>query len=182
MEKKYLTVQALEGAKSVIEEVGQQYKAMFGRNYVGLIEKYRVEDAEIILVTMGVFALMTKFVVDALRDKGIKLGMVKVRVFRPFPDEAIVDTLKGTKLVIILERNSLESLYKDTKAALYGKAQPLVMGRAMGIGGKEVNYYDITRVVGQGLHALEVGRVEKEYDWEPLGPLDFDPFEEDVGE
>lgn len=185
MEKKFLQCKALEDAKEVILRVGDEYKATFGRDNVGTIQPYRCQDAEVIVVTMGAMSSTTRFVIDAMRDAGTKVGMVKLRVFRPFPKQELADELAKAKVVVVLERNSLAALFTEIKAAIYDSiavTRPLVMGRIVGIGGREITYVDVSKIISEGLEAANAGKAERPLAWEPIKSIDFDPFEEDVGE
>lgn len=183
MDKKYVMIRSLNQAKEVIEKVGAEYKTLFGRPYGGLLETYYCQGADIAIVTMGHFTQTCKFVVGALREEGMKVGIVKLRAIRPFPSEALAEALKDAKVVLTIERNSLEVLFSETKAALYeSKHKPIVMGRVTGIGGRESTYMDIAKMIDEAFAALKQGKPEKVYDWAPIWSLDFDPFEEDVGE
>jgi len=172
-------------AEDVIEEVGQQYKELFGSDHVGCIETEECEDAEVVVVTMGDLVAQMRLVVEALRQKGEKIGLVKLRVFRPFPTKALVKALEKARVVVVIERNSLAAVFSELKAALYGngnKPSPLVLGRLVGIGGRIVQMSHISRALADGFEALETGKVDKDLDWIPIKSLDFDPFEADVGE
>jgi pyruvate ferredoxin oxidoreductase alpha subunit len=181
MDKKYVMVRALKEATGVIEEIGKEYAETFDSHYVGLLEPYRCDDADLVFVTMGFITPTVRFVVDGLRDEGVRAGVLKIRTYRPFPERAIADILGRAKVAVIIERNSLEMVFRDVRSALYATASPpLIMGRAVGIGGRRVSTYDIMKIAQEGADALKTGKIEKEYDWEPIKTLDFDPFEEDV--
>jgi pyruvate ferredoxin oxidoreductase alpha subunit len=103
-EMRYLIQQTMELAKDKIERVANDFKTKFGRYYGGLIDKYQADDADTLLVGMGSMIGTMKDVADRLRSKGRKIGVVKVRAFRPFPKEKLYDALKGAKNVIIFEK------------------------------------------------------------------------------
>ena len=103
MEHKVQQAEAMKGAKKRILEVAAQFAALTGREY-GLFEAYRMEDAEIALVLIGSSAGTAKVTVDALRARGIPAGLVKIRVFRPFPAEELAQTLKNVKALAILDK------------------------------------------------------------------------------
>ena len=94
---------ALENSKEVILEVAEKYRALSGRGF-GLFEEYRTEDADYIILIMGSAAGTTKQAVDELREQGKKVGVLKLRVFRPFPAKEIAEALKNCKAVAILDR------------------------------------------------------------------------------
>ena len=103
MESKKIQEIALENSKEVILEVAEKYRALSGRGF-GLFEEYRTEDADYIILIMGSAAGTTKQAVDELREQGKKVGVLKLRVFRPFPAKEIAEALKNCKAVAILDR------------------------------------------------------------------------------
>jgi pyruvate/2-oxoacid:ferredoxin oxidoreductase alpha subunit len=96
---------ALQRTKTKLEEIEGEFQKVFGRSYGGQIEEYRCEDADIVFVALGSCVGTAKTVVDQKRDEGLKVGLVKVRLFRPFPREKMAAALKGRKAVGILDRN-----------------------------------------------------------------------------
>ena len=103
MEAKKNQETALENAKEVILEVAKKFKEISGREY-GFFEEYKTEDADYIMLIMGSAAGTAKEAVDHLREQGKKVGVLKLRVFRPFPAEEIAEALKGCKAVAIMDR------------------------------------------------------------------------------
>ena len=103
METKMNQRLAMKNAKKVILEVAAEFEKISGRKY-GFFEEYKLDDAEVAIVIMGSAAGTTKDAIDALRAKGIKAGLLKIRVFRPFPGEEIAEALKNVKAVAILDR------------------------------------------------------------------------------
>jgi pyruvate ferredoxin oxidoreductase alpha subunit len=104
-ELRYKHLAAMERAKAKFDEVDKSYGDFFGRYYGGQIEEYRCEDAEVILLTSGSAAGTAKTVIDARREQGQKVGLVKLRMFRPFPREKLAKVLKGRKAVGVLDRS-----------------------------------------------------------------------------
>ena len=96
---------ALERARTKLEEIEREFEEVFGRSYGGQIEEYRCQDADIILVGMGSLIGTAKVVVDQKREEGLKVGLVKVRLFRPFPWEKLVNALKGSKAIGVVDRD-----------------------------------------------------------------------------
>jgi len=155
METRYRLQKAIEASTDMIEEVADQFKRTFGRYQGGLVEKYRLEGAETVIVSMGSVVGTIKEVVDELRDKGKKVGVLKIRAFRPFPKEAIYDALKNVKNVIVMEKaislGATGILYDEIKAALYGKpSQPKVSGFIAGLGGRDIPKESIMKVIEKG--------------------------------
>ena len=120
-----------------------QFAALTGREY-GLFEAYRMEDAEIALVLIGSSAGTAKVTVDALRARGIPAGLVKIRVFRPFPAEELAQTLKNVKALAILDKAESFSaqggpLLAEVRAALYDlEPRPRTVGYVYGLGGRDI--------------------------------------------
>ena len=150
-EHKYQQAEAMRNAKQVILEVAKDFEKMTGRKY-GLIEEYRLEDAEIAIVCMNSTAGTTKEVVDALRERGIKAGLLKVRVFRPFPVEEIGKALYHLKAVAVLDKaDSLNgaggALYTDVTSAMYlNKNNVPTSSYIYGIGGRDTTTKEIESV------------------------------------
>ena len=150
-EHKYQQAEAMRNAKQVILEVAKDFEKMTGRKY-GLIEEYRLEDAEIAIVCMNSTAGTTKEVVDALRERGIKAGLLKVRVFRPFPVEEIGKALSHLKAVAVLDKaDSLNgaggALYTDVTSAMYlNKNNVPTSSYIYGIGGRDTTTKEIESV------------------------------------
>ena len=105
MEFKYAVHGAMQNGKERMKEIFSELANITGRNYGGLIEAYRTEDAEIILVAIGSLAGTIKEAVDELRSNNERVGLVKIRCYRPFPHEDIWDAIKGAKIVLVTEAN-----------------------------------------------------------------------------
>lgn len=142
METKMAQNTAMNNAKKVILEVGREFGAMSGRSY-GFFEEYRLEDADYALVMIGSAAGTTKDAVDALREQGMKVGLLKLRVFRPFPDEEIANALKNCKTVAVMDRSECfrgkgGPLGAEVKAALYDYAKDVkAFNLIYGLGGRD---------------------------------------------
>jgi pyruvate ferredoxin oxidoreductase alpha subunit len=152
METRYRLQQAIEASKQVIEDVANEFKKVFGRYAGGLVDKYRLEGARTVIVAMGSVVGTIREVVDELREKGEKIGLLKIRAFRPFPKEAIYDALKEVDNIIIMEKAlSLGMggiLLNETKAVFYGrKKQPKISGFIVGLGGRDVPNKSIINAV-----------------------------------
>ena len=132
---------AMQDALGLIEKVDKEFGDLFGRRY-GLIDPYRCDDAEYIFVTSGTVASTTRKVIDDLRDEGIKAGSLKIRVFRPFPFEAVLDVLSKAKKVAVIDRNisfgSHGIFYQEIKSALYGRTDIPIIGFIAGLGGRDI--------------------------------------------
>jgi len=166
-EHKRQQVEAMKKAPAVIKEIGDAYGKLSGRPY-GMIESYRLEDAEMALVALGSTAGTTKVVVDELRDAGKKVGLLKIRSFRPFPGREIAEALKGVKAVGVLDRSISFGapggpVEKEIKAALYGGGQT-VANFVYGLGGRDMSMTDIKSVFEQ-LESIGAGKTPAD---EPL--------------
>ena len=160
--------EAMKAAKQVILDVAADFEKWTGRKY-GLFEKYKLDDAEIAIVCMNSTAGTTKFVVDQLREKGIKAGLLKIRVFRPFPAEEIAQALSHLKAVAVLDKaDSLNAaggaLYEDVASAMYqsGAQVPLV-NYVYGIGGRDTRADEIESVYNDLLDIKYAGKVDDPY-------------------
>ncbi|AGJ61827.1 transketolase C-terminal domain-containing protein [Saccharolobus islandicus] len=147
---RYEAMEAMERAKGVIEEVMNEYERISGRKQNGLVECYKCEDAKYVFVTMGAWSGDCKVAVDRLRDAGVEAGLLKIRVFRPFPKEKIEEYLRSMKGVIVLDRaysyGSGGILANEIKATLYGYRVP-VYSVIAGIGGKDVRPRHFQKVI-----------------------------------
>lgn len=103
LRKKHMA--AMERVKSKVEEIDGEFAQAFGRSYGGQVEEYRAEDADIVLVTSGSAVGTARTVVDAKREEGIKVGLVKLRLYRPFPTQRLAEALKGKKAIGVLDRS-----------------------------------------------------------------------------
>ena len=167
-EHKAAQAEAMKNAKQVILDVAKDFEKMTGRKY-GLFEEYKLDDAEIAIVCMNSTAGTTKFVVDKLRSQGIKAGLLKVRVFRPFPVDEIANSLSHLKAIAILDKaDSLNAaggaLFEDVTSAMYvnNKNVPAV-NYVYGIGGRDTKSDDIEKVYNDLLEIVKTGKVENPY-------------------
>lgn len=142
---------AMKNAKKVILEVAEEFEKMTGRKY-GLFEEYKLDDAEYVIVCMNSTAGTVKYAVNELRKEGIKSGLLKVRVFRPFPGEEIAKALSKAKAVAILDKaDSLNgqggALYEDVVAGMYNEKLNIpAINYIFGIGGRDTTVKDIKKV------------------------------------
>ncbi|HEX7515310.1 MAG TPA: pyruvate synthase subunit PorA [archaeon] len=142
-EFRYQNHRALQTAKAVMGEVAKEFGEVFGRDYGGLIEEYRCDGAEYVLIAMGSVVGTLKDTVDDLRDAGVRAGAIKLRSYRPFPADEIQGALTGVEAVGILDKNislgSEGALSADVKSALYrSKSTPKVFSFVAGLGGRDI--------------------------------------------
>ena len=151
MEHKVQEAEAMKLAKNRILEVAAEFARISGRHY-GLFEEYRMEDADLALVLMGSSAGTAKAAVDMLRKDGVKAGLVKIRVFRPFPGEELARTLAHTKAIAVMDKSEGFSanggpLFAETRSALYDlKERPYMIDIVFGLGGRDARVEDFASV------------------------------------
>lgn len=159
---------AMKNAKQVILDVSKDFEKMTGRSY-GLFEEYQLEDAEIAIVCMNSTAGTTKFVVDNLRKKGIKAGLLKIRVFRPFPVDELAKALSHVKAIAILDRaDSLNAaggaLFEDVTSAMYvNNIHVPAVNYIYGIGGRDTKAEDIGSVYTDLLEIVKTNKIDNPY-------------------
>lgn len=154
MEVKRKQAQAMRDAGKVITEVAEKFEAMTGRSY-GFIEEYRMEDAEIAVIVIGSSAGTAKACVDELRSQGKKAGLIKIRVFRPFPAQLLASALEHVKAVAVMDKADSFAgiggpLFAETRSALYDLPQrPLMINYIYGLGGRDMTVDHFAEVFGQ---------------------------------
>jgi pyruvate ferredoxin oxidoreductase alpha subunit len=164
MEHKRAQDQGMRNALRVIEEVSEKFAQTFGRKY-NLFETYRTEDAEIVLVAINSVAGEIKEVIDELRSKGEKVGLLKIRSFRPFPYQQIAKALAGAKIVTVLDRSASFGahgpLFVEISSALYNycPSRPMLLGHTYGLGGRELTLQMIEHVFAESRICLDKGEV-----------------------
>lgn len=162
MEARRAQAEGMKHAVQVVKDVAKDFAKISGREY-GLFEEYCMEDAERAVVIIGSAAGTTKDAVDALRAKGEKVGLIKIRLYRPFPADELAEALKGVKAVAIMDRaegfsNHGGPLGADVMSALYrAKSDALAVNYIYGLGGRDVRvedmegiYEDLNKVITDG--------------------------------
>ena len=148
-EYRYKHLEAMERAKLKIAEVDLEFGRIFGRTYEGLIERYRCEDAEYVLVTMGSATGTARVVVDQAREKGQPVGLVKLRAMRPFPSKELAEVCRGKKAVGILDRNvcfgwGSGTLFMEARSAMAMKGlTPPMVNFIGGLGGADITIHQL---------------------------------------
>ena len=150
---RYKMHQEMEKAKTICQEQDTQFQKIFGRGY-GLVHSYLCEDADMILLTAGTIASTCRIVADRCRAKGLKVGVLKIRLFRPFPEEEIRQALRNAKKVAIIDRDFSPGcggiFAQEVKSVLQGTQSGLpVYPFIAGLGGKDVTDKDIEQIVEQ---------------------------------
>jgi pyruvate/2-oxoacid:ferredoxin oxidoreductase alpha subunit len=150
MELRYKMQQAMELALTEFERADREFTELFGRSY-GLIEPYRTDDAELVLVTSGTSTSTARVVIDELREEGRRVGLLKIRVFRPFPAELIRRELADAEKVAVVDRNigfGMGGIFaQEVKAALHNHLRVPVFGFIAGLGGRDVKPATIREII-----------------------------------
>ncbi|KPK39005.1 MAG: pyruvate ferredoxin oxidoreductase [Omnitrophica WOR_2 bacterium SM23_29] len=157
--------EGMRNAVRVIPKVAKEFTKVFGREY-GLLEGYKLSDAEVAIVALGSTAGTVRAAVDLLRAKNIKAGILKIRVFRPFPEEEILSSLKHLKAIAVLDRadalNAIGGpLYNEIRATLYNKSSIPVVNYIYGLGGRDIGIDDINHVYSDALEIAKTGKIKE---------------------
>ncbi len=168
-ELRYKIQKAMDEAKKVIAETGKEFGKLFGRKY-GLIEEIATDDAEVVLVTSSTVTSTARFVIDKMRKGGKKVGILKVRVFRPFPDDEIRTALSKCRKVAVIDRNISFGrggiFASEIKSAIQKmERQPIVFPFIAGLGGRDITIPQIEEAVN---YAFENEKPEEEILWRGL--------------
>jgi pyruvate ferredoxin oxidoreductase alpha subunit len=169
-EFRYLQQKGMDTALGKIVKAAEDFKEIFGRYYGGLIEPYMAEDAEILLMAMGSVIGTIKDVIDKARSQGIKVGLIKVRTFRPFPVEVIRSAVSDAAIIVTLDKNisiglNEGSLCTEVKSCLYNSDINVpVMGFMLGHGGRDIPMSTIQMIIDKAAQAIKSGiKVESEF-------------------
>lgn len=163
MEARVAQATAMKNAKKVILDVAEDFKNTFGREY-GFFESYKMEDAEVAIVLMGSSAGTAKAAVDELRNEGVKAGLIKVRVFRPFPGEEIAEALKDCKAVAVLDKSEGFSanggpLFAETASVCINmEKRPKMIDIVYGLGGRDFTVKSARSVFERLLDIVKTGQ------------------------
>lgn len=169
MEHKKNQADAMERAKSVILEVADEFAKISGRKY-GFFEEYMLDDAEVAIVTLNSSAGTTRHMVDELRAKGIPVGLLKLRVFRPFPAEELANALKHLKAVAVLDRalsfGSVGPLFSEIKTALFDlETRPKVINFIYGLGGRDYTLHEARQAFEELMVVAKTGKTKRTLDY-----------------
>jgi pyruvate/2-oxoacid:ferredoxin oxidoreductase alpha subunit len=152
----------------VIEAVNAEFAATFGRDYHGMIEEYMTDDADAILITLGTVTSTARPIVDEYRAAGKKVGLVKLRFFRPYPTDLIRKIAEKTKAIGVYDRaisfGTGGPSWIEARCALYGFSLPVINFLA-GLGGRDVTAGDIRLMFDRTLEAASEGKSKKDVVW-----------------
>lgn len=168
MEHKMQQADAMKKAKARILEVAAAYEKLTGRKY-GLFEEYRMEDAEVALLLVGSSAGTAKAAVDELRRAGKKAGLIKLRVFRPFPGEELAAALSHVSVIAVMDKcesfsGSGGPLFAETRSALYDlPRRPVLLDYVYGLGGRDIRTEHFADVFSRLFTIAETGEAGETY-------------------
>ena len=173
MEMKYSIQDAMIRAKDRIKDIMAEYGSLTGRRYSGLIEAYKTEGAEVILVGMGSMMGTVKDAVDEMREQGTPVGAVRLLCYRPFPHEDILAATQGAKVVSVMDMNfsmgSEGAMGMDLKAKYCNMRHgPLVLDFVTGLAGREVSKETISQIVERSQEMATMGQPQLESYWVDL--------------
>lgn len=160
MEYRYKHLKAQQAALGVIDEVDREFGELFGRSYGGAIEEYRMEDAEYAVITTGSMSGAAKDMVDAKREEGVKAGLIRMRMVRPFPKERIRKALAGVKAFGVVDKNvsfgcDTGIVYQEVRAAMYGGNTVPSVPVIGGLGGEDISLQMMGDVIDTIVHAAQ---------------------------
>ncbi len=172
MELRYKHCAALDRAKQKLDEIDKEFGEIFGRSYGGQIEEYRTEDAEIVVLTSGSAAGTARTVIDTKRAEGLKVGLIKLRVFRPFPRERLTQALKGKKAIGVIDRSvcfgwNCGPIYMELRALSPDIGFVPMMSFIDGLANMDISIPHIERVIDE-VYAASQGKSYQEVTWIPL--------------
>jgi pyruvate/2-oxoacid:ferredoxin oxidoreductase alpha subunit len=168
MELRYLLQEALQNSRETITTVGREFGELFGRSYANMFWENRLDDADVVIVAMGSLAMEAMVAADMLREAGHKVGVLGLRVFRPFPKADVAKALKKSRLVVVFDKNISYGLEGATcseiKSALYGSSvRAVVRNFIVGLGGRDVKAREMVDAVNKSLLSVKEGDLNKEY-------------------
>jgi pyruvate/2-oxoacid:ferredoxin oxidoreductase alpha subunit len=176
---RYEVQKATERAKGVIEEVDKSYDDKMGRYYGGALEEYACDDVEAVLMTMGSMTGTARDVIDEMQADGKRIGLIKMRCFRPFPTEELRKFAKKYKVIGVVDRNTSYGSASgsgivaiEVARALYSlDDRPLLLNFHVGLGGSDVTMRQLKYIGDKILDAYQTGKAEDEADWVELRDL-----------
>lgn len=165
-----LHMQAMDNAKRVIKEVNDEFAEKFGRDYFGLVEPYRMEDAEYVLVTLGSLTGSARIAIDMAREKGVKCGLIKIRSLRPFPVDEVRELLKDAKAIGVIDRNvsfgwHTGIVYQEIKSAISNLGTIPTIPFIGGLGGEDLTTDLMVEALDSVIKAGENKQIENKAHW-----------------
>jgi len=168
MELRYLLQEALQNSRETILQAGKEFNEIFGRDYANMFWEDREEDAEIMIVAMGSLAMEAIVAADMLREEGIKVGVLGLRVFRPFPKSDVVRALRKSKLIVVFDKNisygSEGATCSEIKSALYGTyINAAIRNYIVGLGGRDIKARELVDATRKAIASLKETVLNAEY-------------------
>jgi pyruvate ferredoxin oxidoreductase alpha subunit len=168
MELRYLLQEALQNSAETIGKVGEEFGKLFCRDYSGMFWEDDMDDADIVIVAMGSLAMEATVAAKMLREEGNKVGVLGLRVFRPFPKASLVKALEKARLVAVFDKNisygSEGATCSEIKAALYGSnAKAVIRNYIVGLGGRDVKARELADAVRSALPSMKSGALNAKY-------------------
>jgi 2-oxoisovalerate ferredoxin oxidoreductase alpha subunit len=170
-EFRYLQQKAMDNAKKLIKQVDDEFAEEFGRSWGGLIDTYPQDaDFETAVVAMGTAASTARTAVKELRSEGKNVGLIKLRVFRPFPEEELQKICSGMNALAVIDRNcsfgAQGIAYDQIRSSMYdSKERPLILGHIAGLGGRDISVNDIKKVLTDAIEVGKIGESPKTVEW-----------------
>ena len=169
MELRYLIAEAMDRSRSRILKVEKEWKELTGRSYGGLLDEYRTEDADVVLMNAGTAASTIREVIDKLRKEGKKVGLARIRSFRPFPTEEIRALGKRVHTLGVMDRSYTfgdgGAFFTEVKGALYNlKDRPVIKNFVVGIGGRDITMKTVEKLY-DNLYKVKSAGLDSEKEW-----------------
>jgi pyruvate ferredoxin oxidoreductase alpha subunit len=169
---RYKHMQGLEESKAVFDNIDKDFGSMFGRSYGGQIEEYRTEDADIVLITSGSATGTARTVIDTKREQGLKVGLIKLRMFRPFPQEKLTRALQGKKAVGVLDRSicfgwNCGPIFMETRALGADIGKMPMLNFIDGLANIDITVPSISRMIDD-IYAASSGKPYQKVTWVSL--------------
>jgi len=183
-EYRYALQKALENSIEIIQEVHDDFANKFGRSYGnGLFKTAEFDDADIIIFAMGSVASQARVVLNKLRDKGLKVGLVSLKLFRPYPAKQLRELLKDKKTIVVFDRDigyGYEGvLCYELKSALYGlKESPFIKGFIVGLGGRDVTNEQLIEGVNRALNQQKTEEISQNTEFLGLKLEELNDYDE----
>jgi pyruvate/2-oxoacid:ferredoxin oxidoreductase alpha subunit len=169
MELRYLIAEAMDNARAKILMVEKEWKELTGRSYGGLLDEYRTEDADFVLMNAGTAASTAREVIDKLRKQGRKVGLARIRSFRPVPTEEVRALGRRVGTIGVMDRcytfGDGGPFFTEVKSALYNlKDRPTVKNFVVGVGGRDITMKTIEKLY-DNLHTVKSKGLDTEKEW-----------------
>ncbi len=167
--RKHLAAQ--QAALGVIEQADADFARRFGRSWGGLVEEYRTEDAEYLMISLGSVCGALRECVDAFRARNVRVGLLKIRSLRPFPRERVIRALEGKKGFGVLDRNvsfgtNTGILYQEVRAALYSSRTRYPSAAFIGgLGGEDLTLEIVTSAIEETIQCVQSGTIAEKASW-----------------